>query len=133
MNTGKIYRTKQKMSILQCIKDHADSYVTIQQIADDLRDSGTGVGLTTIYRNLDRLVVEHQIAKVSIEGVKGNCYRYLPKERVLFYMKCGQCGALVPIDCPQLARLYTHIAEEHHIWINPGKTMFYGTCATCSK
>ena len=133
MNTGKKYKTKQKASILQCIIDHADSYVTIQQISDYLDKSGERIGLTTIYRNLDKLVDEEEIAKVNIDGISGTCYRYLPQKQksVLFYLKCEECGKLIRIDCPELSKLYEHISEKHNILINPGKTMFYGKCEEC--
>lgn len=135
MNTGKKYKTKQKSCILDCIMKHTDSYVTIQQISDYLDEMGDKVGLTTIYRNLDRLVEEKQIAKVSIDGISGTCYKVLSEqdEKVLFYLKCETCGKLVHIDCPELEHLYHHLSEEHHIEINPGKTMFYGKCEKCLR
>lgn len=132
MNTGKRYKTKQKESILQCIKENVDSYVTIQQIAGYLEVKGKKVGLTTIYRNLEKLELEEKIAKVHIEGKRGSCYRYLEQqENPGFYMKCEKCGDLVDVQCPELEHLYHHISEEHHIFINPGKTMFYGRCEQC--
>ena len=133
MNTGKKYKTKQKESILQCIQDNADAYITIHQIADSLNKKGEMVGLTTIYRNLDKLVGEKEIAKVTIDGISGTCYRYLPKKQdsVLFYLKCERCGNLVNIQCPELKHLYEHISNDHNIFINPGKTMFYGRCDNC--
>lgn len=133
MNTGKKYKTKQRECILECIGNYADSYVTIQQISDCLNQSGAKVSLTTIYRNLDQLVESGQIAKVNIDGIAGNCYKYLyqKKEQVLFYLKCEECGRVVHIDCPELAHLYSHLSEEHHIQINPCKTMFYGLCEQC--
>lgn len=134
MNTGKKYKTRQKEYVLECIKEHKESYVTIQQIAAHLQEREEKVGLTTIYRNLDKLVEEKEIAKVTIEGISGTCYRYLPheEESVFFYMKCEQCGNLVNIECPELGRMYHHLSEDHHIWINPGKTMFYGICDKCN-
>ncbi len=133
MNTGKSYRTRQKECILECIRDNSDSYVTIRQLAERLAECGEKVGLTTIYRNLDKLEQEKEIAKVRIEGMHGICYRYLPKAKnsIFFYMKCEECGDLVHIDCPELARLYEHLSDEHHIVLNPGKTMFYGKCENC--
>ena len=134
MNTGKKYKTKQKELIMQCIRENADSYITIQQLFELLNQQDNSVGLTTIYRNLDKLEQEREITRVHIEGISGTCYRYMPKEEnVLFYMKCEVCEKLVNIQCPELARLYTHISEDHNIDINPGKTMFYGTCEACRK
>ena len=133
MNTGKKYQTKQKELILQCMKEHADSYITIPQLEQLLKDKEQKVGLTTIYRNLDRLECERRLTKVSIEGYHGACYKYLPEDEAsLFYLKCEGCGTVANIQCPELEHLYSHVVEEHHIKINPVKTMFYGKCESCS-
>ena len=135
MNTGKKYKTRQKESILYCIRENADSYITIQELSEQLAEHGEKIGLTTIYRNLDKLEQEQAITKVSIEGRNGVCYRYLAEHKacILFYMKCEGCGNLVHIDCPELQKLYEHISEEHHMSLNPGKTMFYGRCEQCME
>lgn len=133
MNTGKKYNTKQKESILECIKENAEEYITIQKIYDELMKKGQKVGLTTIYRNLDKLEAEKEIVAINIEGYNGTCYKYLidKKDNILFYIKCEQCGNLIHIQCPELSGLYEHLEEEHHIQINPVKTMFYGRCESC--
>lgn len=132
MNTGKRYRTKQKEMILQCLKEHAATYVTIHEIFEYLEKKGQKVGLTTIYRNLDKLEEQERLTKVNIEGYQGTCYKYLPEdESHLFYLKCEACGNMVNIKCPELEHLYSHVVEEHHVRINPVKTMFYGTCESC--
>ncbi len=133
MNTGKKYKTKQKEVITECIRENNNAYITIKELSHELEERGSKVGLTTIYRNLDKLEQEGIIGKVSIEGISGTCYCYLPQKEqsIMFYLKCERCGKLVNIDCPELAHLYGHLSKEHRIYINPGKTMFYGICEGC--
>ncbi len=132
MNTGKVYKTKQRECILECIRKQADAYITIQQLSEALEQQNQKVGLTTIYRTLDKLEQEKAITKISIDGVGGTCYRYLPREDDIFFsLKCERCGKVVNIDCAELSHLYSHLSRQHHICINPGKTMFYGVCETC--
>ena len=132
MNTRKTYKTKQRECVLDCIRRKADAYITIQQLSDELERRGEKVGLTTIYRTLDRLEQEKAIAKVSIDGVGATCYRYLPQKGDIFFsLKCECCGKVVNIDCAELSHLYSHLSQAHNIVINPGKTMFYGTCESC--
>ncbi len=134
MNTGKKYHTRQRETILQCLKEHAETYVTINQIFEFLEKKDQKVGLTTIYRNLDKLETEKKLTRVNIEGIQGTCYKYLPEdEGNLFYLKCEECGDMVNIKCPELEHLYSHVADDHHVRINPVKTMFYGTCESCIK
>ena len=87
VNTGKVYKTKQWECILECIRKQADAYITIQQLSEALEQQHQKVGLTTIYRTLDKLEQEKAIAKISIDGVGGTCYRYLPREDDIFF--CG--------------------------------------------
>ncbi len=130
MNTGKKYNTKQKESILECIKENSEEYMTIQKLYEELLKKGQKVGLTTIYRNLEKLEAEKEIVAINIEGYNGTCYKYRSDKKV-FYIKCEECGNLIPIQCSELLSLYVHLKEEHHIQINPVKTMFYGRCGSC--
>ena len=101
MNTGNVYKTKQRECILECIRKQADAYITIQQLSEALEQQHQKVGLTTIYRTLDKLEQEKAIAKISIDGVGGTCYRYLPRENDIFFsLKCERCGKVVDIGCP---------------------------------
>lgn len=132
MPNRKSYKTKQRECVLDCIRRQAGAYITIQQLSEELNARGEKVGLTTIYRTLDRLEQEKAIAKVFIDGMGATCYRYLPQDNdVFFSLKCERCGKVVNIDCAELSHLYSHLSSAHNIMINPGKTMFYGTCEQC--
>lgn len=129
----KQYKTKQKELILDCIRTHQASFITIKDISAALEKRDEKVGTATIYRNLDKLEEEGIIARCSIEGASGVCYRYLPEapEGIYFFLKCEECGSLSPIDCHELQKLYEHVIEHHHVRINPVKTVLYGLCETC--
>lgn len=60
MNTGKKYHTRQKELILACMKEQAGTYLTIHEIEDLIKHKEQKIGLTTIYRNLDKLTEEDQ-------------------------------------------------------------------------
>lgn len=129
------YITKQRKAILECIKQQGEQFVTIQQIQLYLEQNQMKVGLTTIYRTLDKLVKDKRIARVQIDGVNGTCYRYLLENQksIFFPMKCEHCGKVVKIDCPELEKLYEHLSREHKLFIDPGKTLFYGVCNHCQS
>lgn len=130
---GKQYKTKQKELILECIRMHQGSFITIKDIVAALKDQNAKVGTATIYRNLDKLEEEGIIVRSTIEGIDGICYRFLPHapEDVYFFLKCESCGDLSPIDCHELQKLYEHVIEHHHVRINPVKTVLYGLCESC--
>ena len=50
------YKTRQREAILDYLIDHKDSHVTVNSISDHLEKDGVRVGVTTIYRHLDKLL-----------------------------------------------------------------------------
>ena len=90
MSSPRQYKTKQKELILDCIRLHQGSFITIKDVTEALRARHEKVGTATIYRNLDRLEEEGIITRCVIEGIDGVCYRYLQNspENVYFFLKC---------------------------------------------
>ncbi|MBQ4207907.1 MAG: transcriptional repressor, partial [Clostridia bacterium] len=50
------YQTKQKQSVLQCLKANSDRALTADELTALLHDAGAQIGKTTVYRCLDKLV-----------------------------------------------------------------------------
>lgn len=134
MNTGKEYKTRQKERILQFIKDYKGSYFTASDIMTRMEKSGDKVGLTTIYRYLDKLTGESVLKKAIMDGSQSACYKYLGRKSgtLPFTLKCEKCGKILDIQCPELYKLYNHLSMEHQVTIDPGKTLFYGRCKRCN-
>uniref|UniRef100_UPI003FA4903D transcriptional repressor n=1 Tax=Anaerosporobacter sp. TaxID=1872529 RepID=UPI003FA4903D len=51
-----IYTTKQGEAVLEYIASLDGVHATVEQIAEYFENQNAGIGLTTIYRNLDKLV-----------------------------------------------------------------------------
>ena len=102
MSNAKQYNTKQRELIFRCVRENGDRYVTIRQISEYLERQGIKVGLTTIYRTIEKLLKEEKIASVSIDGVSGKCYKYLGGNEVSDFFpnevrrmrKCGKNSLL---------------------------------------
>ncbi|HBI60918.1 MAG TPA: Fe2+/Zn2+ uptake regulation protein, partial [Lachnospiraceae bacterium] len=63
MNHAKTYHTRQQKVILQFIESMQE-YVTVSQIDEYLKKQGEPVGLTTIYRHLERFRKEGIVQKI---------------------------------------------------------------------
>lgn len=134
MNHAKTYHTKQQKVILQCMEHRRPGYITASQIAEYLKQQGESVGLTTIYRHLERFQKEGIVQKIVLDGNSGACYQYIGKtedEDNQFLLKCEDCGDIMNMDCGHMKELYSHVLEEHHFNVNPHRTMFYGVCEKC--
>ena len=135
MGETKTYHTKQQQSILEIMEKMEEKYVTAGQVAKALKEEGAQVGLTTVYRRLDRLVKEGLVQKIVLDGNSGACYQYVGDNEANshFLLKCEDCGEIQNMDCGHMEELYSHVLEEHHFNVNPHRTMFYGLCEKCQR
>lgn len=135
MKHAKTYRTKQQTAILNYIKSVDNGHVTVNQIAEHLKENGQTVGLTTIYRQLDRFQREGLVQKIVLDGNSGAYYQYTgdnaSRQDCGFLLKCEGCGIIMDMNCNHMTDLYFHVLQEHHFNVNPHRTMFYGTCEQC--
>ena len=130
MTRSEYYNTKQKDIILKTIKKQKHEF-TIKDIYDDI---GGSVGLTTIYRLVDKLVDENIINKyISKDNI--TYYQYLNEceKENHFYLKCNKCGDLVHIDCDCIIDLSNHIFKEHKFKPSKENIIISGVCEKCIK
>ncbi len=127
------YKTKQQVAIKQYLEQQKDSYVTVSQIEKYLKENNCGVGLTTIYRHLEKMEEDGIVARLYVDGQPGACYQYVENNQVenCFYIKCEKCGEVAKMECDHLSELYSHVEDDHHFKINSNKTVFYGKCSKC--
>lgn len=122
------YNTKQKDKILDIIKSYNREF-TIKDIYNDL----DGVGLTTIYRYIDKLV-NNNILKKNVDENNVTCYEYLEdcSNDNHFYLKCDKCKKMIHIDCDCINELKEHIKLEHNFKLNE-KLIINGLCEVCKN
>lgn len=122
------YNTKQKDLIISEIKKYNKSF-TVKDIHNKLKDS---VGLTTIYRVIDKLVEEGIINKY-IDKDNITYYEYLEECSCHnhFYLKCEKCGTMTHVDCDCIEDLSKHILKEHGFKINHNHIIIKGLCNKC--
>lgn len=124
------YKTKQKDAILNYLNEQKERYVTAKELLEHLKAKNIEIGLTTIYRHLEKLETKGLVRKYHLDGELSACYKAWG-EQENFLLKCEDCGDMVEFKCPDLEHLYTHFNDEHHFAINPHKTVFYGKCRKC--
>ena len=129
------YNTKQNEAILSYLVSLGGKHTTAGQIAMHFEETGSPVGIATIYRNLDRLVESGSVGKYTLDGVSGACYQYLLSEHEhslnQVHLKCEECGSVLHLDCEVMQNIPGHVYEQHSFKINPMKTVLYGKCSRC--
>lgn len=129
------YKTKQQLAIKQYLELQKDGYVTVSQIEKYLKENNCGVGLTTIYRHLEKMEQDGVVARLNVDGQPGACFQYVENGEAenCFYIKCEKCGEVAKMECHHLSELYSHVEDDHHFKINSKRTVFYGKCQKCEN
>ncbi len=129
------YNTKQKRSILQLLEDNNDRQFSCDEITEALKNNGTPVGKTTVYRYLDILEKNGQVRKYTDTVSKISLYQYIDKKlncQEHMHLKCVCCGGLVHLGCEFMSEVGKHILEHHKFRVDNSKTVILGVCENCS-
>ena len=107
--------------------------ISSAELTEELHREGQSIGLTTVYRQLEKLSRQGLVHKLVTD--EGACYQYCSHadKNACFLLKCEGCGAIFHMDCGHLSQLYDHLLTEHGFAINPRRTLFYGLCAKCRE
>lgn len=129
------YKTKQRQVLLDYLAGLDGTHVTVGQIAKHFENSGVHIGLTTIYRQLEKLIHAGLVRKLSIDGSSAACFQYVDQSSCCeehFHLKCEECGCLIHLKCDFLDEIHAHVLKSHDFNINSSRTVFYGKCSECS-
>ena len=128
------YTTKQGKAILEYLSSFGDEHFTVEQIATHLASQDLNVALTTIYRQLEKLMISGKVRKYVLSGVSSACYQYIPESNQEYlHIKCDNCGKLAHLQCGTMERLSEHVSDKHDFQINQVKTVLYGKCKQCMQ
>ena len=128
------YITRQQQAVLACLSQRREEPLTVNDLAEALRQAGHPVGLATIYRQLEKLEAAGRVHKVHTE--EGAFFQFCPHPEAdhgCFLLRCESCGRMVHLDCSHLEELYRHLEQQHHFRIDPRRTILTGRCRSCEE
>jgi Fur family transcriptional regulator, ferric uptake regulator len=105
--------------------------VTAREIADLLRERGSGVGLASIYRALDLLDRLGLVQRFDVgEGVA----RYepaLPGGDHHHHIVCDSCGTVEPFEDASLERAIHGLEDKTEFTVAAHEVTLHGECPSC--
>jgi Fur family transcriptional regulator, ferric uptake regulator len=105
--------------------------VTAREIADVLRERGSGVGLASIYRALDLLDRHGLVQRFDVgEGVA----RYepaMPGGDHHHHVVCDSCGTVEPFEDEALERAIHGLSDKTAFTIAAHDVTLHGECPAC--
>ena len=130
------YKTKQQSELIKYLETIPGVHFTVKSLAEHFEKEGSTLGVTTIYRQLDKMVGEGIVKKYVFDGNSPACYEFTPngmkKDGVVqFHCKCEKCGVVIHLHCEDMMFISTHLLEHHSFELNPMRTVFYGLCEKC--
>lgn len=129
------YNTKQKQLILGLLTDNKEKQFTCEEIEEKLKEKGTPVGKTTVYRYLISMQNEGKVRKFKSEHGKSATFSFIENTEECkrhLHLKCLSCGEFTHLDCEVMKEVNTHLIKDHHFIIDNSKTVIYGLCEKCN-
>ena len=124
--------TQQRQSVAEVVFA-SDRHLSVDDIEQELRESGERIGKATVYRTLDllvrsKLVEEHDFG----EGFKRYEHR-LSQQPVHEHLICVECGKVVEFRSREVQTLEEAVAREHGFLAARHKLEIYGLCPECQE
>ena len=131
------YKTKQKEQITEYLKSRAGEHVTVADVCKYFDEHGRAVGMTTVYRQLEKMVDDGLVNKYTIDANSPACFEYMDpadhqSNSTCFHCRCDICGKLIHMQCHELEELGEHLYKKHGFTLNPRRTVLYGICEECA-
>jgi Fur family ferric uptake transcriptional regulator len=107
----------------------SEGFVSAQSLHSSLRDSGSPIGLATVYRALADLAVEGDADSLQQEGE--SLYRACTPNSHHHHLICRGCGLTVEIEGAAVESWAASVAESHGFTQPSHVIDVFGYCATC--
>lgn len=130
------YKTKVGEEILSFLELQKDTALSVMDICDEMEKRNVKSNITTIYRQLDKLVAAKKVIMHSAKDGKKGLYQYIAGEQECLshlHIQCTECAKIIHLDCGESKEFTDHIVEKHGIILDFSKTVIYGLCKQCAK
>jgi Fur family ferric uptake transcriptional regulator len=108
-----------------------EGFVSAQSLHSTLRDTGSPIGLATVYRALADLAVEGEADSLqSLEGE--SLYRACTPGQHHHHLICRNCGLTVEIEADAVELWAQSVASEHGFTQPNHVVDVFGLCAECT-
>lgn len=122
--------TRQRNAIAALLED-IEEFRSAQDLHDELRKRGEGIGLTTVYRTLQSLADAGMVDVLRTDSGE-SVYRQCSTGHH-HHLVCRRCGRTVEVAGPAVEAWADSIADEHGFTEVSHTLEIFGTCRECAK
>ena len=125
--------TSQKLEFRRFLEANRDREMTVAEMAEELKEAGSGIGIATVYRGVKRLEAEGLLARRVTGNGSKTVYRYCGDEsvRCMHALFCQGCGKTVPIPYELANRFELSVSDKTGFAVNDHQLLLYGYCPEC--
>jgi Fur family transcriptional regulator, ferric uptake regulator len=106
--------------------------LTAREIDEKLRAAGQGIGLASLYRNLDLLVELKLVGRIDVGQGVARYERLLPSGEHHHHLVCDRCGRVTPFDDHGLEQSIERLARQVDFEVAEHDVVLHGACSNCS-
>ncbi|WP_110208894.1 Fur family transcriptional regulator [Nocardioides daejeonensis] len=121
--------TRQRRALREHL-ENGDSFLSAQQLHDELRAGGDKIGLATIYRTLQAMHAAGEIDAVRVNDSETLYRKCGPRHH--HHLVCRDCGLTVELDGPSVEKWAAKAAEENRFTQVEHVVELFGLCPSCS-
>ncbi|MEV0681144.1 Fur family transcriptional regulator [Actinosynnema sp. NPDC050436] len=129
-NVPGLRSTKQRTAVSRLL-DSLDDFRSAQDLHEELRRRGEGIGLTTVYRTLQSLADAGEVDVLRTDSGEA-IYRRCSSHHH-HHLVCRTCGRTVEVEGPTVERWADRVAEENGFSEVSHTVEIFGTCSECAK
>lgn len=120
--------TRQKDAVLKALSG-CDDFVSAQGLHRILNEEGQGIGLSTVYRQLNALADDGKADIIHLNDQQ--MFRICQDGEHHHHLVCEHCGRTIEIEPPEQ---WVHsVAEEHGFSVNSHTLEVFGICPDCQR
>ncbi|WP_280396902.1 Fur family transcriptional regulator [Nocardia carnea] len=124
-----IRTTRQRNAIAALLED-IDRFRSAQELHDELRKRGEGIGLTTVYRTLQSLADAGMVDVLRTDNGE-SVYRQCSTGHH-HHLVCRHCGRTVEVAGPTVEKWASSTAADHGFTEVSHTLEIFGTCHSCA-
>ena len=131
MTTARAMRATRQRAAVSGLLDRSADFRSAQEIHEELRRTGEGIGLTTVYRTLQTLADSGEVDVLRTASGEA-AYRRCASDDHHHHLVCRQCGTAVEIEGPAVETWAQLVADEHGFTELSHTVEIFGLCRDCS-
>ena len=128
--TTRALRATRQRAAVSALLDRLEDFRSAQEIHEELRRTGEGIGLTTVYRTWQTLDDGGEV-DVLRTGSGEAVYRRCASVEHHHHLVCRRCGHTVEIEGPAVETWAQRVADDHGFVELSHTAEVFGLCKDC--